>query len=247
MKKRILILILNYLVVFSAVAGGAVKWSEIDRNAMSTDMMALGKLFQQMRHYKVDIMQSSYEDYTSEVYHERTKGYFERSNEDYHDYTLGIHTIQSNGCRTVIDSAKRILIIGDPTSTIDSMMPESNYKVMLKLCTSIKKAQNGNFTYYRMEFKEGYVLSAYEFTMEDKLPSKIVMYYSKKVKKGGALTKPRMEIIFSNWKMNPQETEGEYDIQKYLIKSGNSYALKAPYAGKFKLLDQRVKTRNDKK
>jgi len=235
------------LIAVKGWSGGPVHWLVIDKQEMASDMAGLAKRFQHMKRYEVNVTHASFTDYKTDIAHQSFKGYFKRNNEEFHNFLLGVQTIQTAKCKVVIDSERKVIAVADPISSLDSIMPVSDYTTTYKLCSSIKRSVIANRIYYRMEFKENYSVSAIELTVKDSLPEKIVMYYSKAVKQGGSSTKPRLEISFSNWNTKFSGDKEFFDIQKYLDNKGNQYFLKTPYAAKFKLLDERVLTRNAKK
>jgi hypothetical protein len=116
----------------------------------------------------------------------------------------------------------------------------------MKVCSKIKVAHAGNETFYRLEFKEAYPLSVYTMTIKDSMLEKIVMYYRKPVTANNKSGKPRMEITFTKWKTSVDDIQGAFNIDNYVFKKGDEYYLTASYKGKYKLLDERVKTRNVK-
>lgn len=241
------IIVIVFVSFVSAYGNGPIKWVAINKDMMAADMMQLVKRFQHMKKYEVWVTHASYENYTTTVSHQTSKGYFIRDNKNYHNFLLGIHTIQENGCRIVIDSAKKVMMLADPTDANDSIMPVSDYSMLYGLCSSIKQGKEGNMTFYRLEFGKQYYMSAMEFVLEDSLPAKIIMYYAKSVKSGNKMTKPRLEIEYSNWAMKISDAGTAFDIEAYVKRDGNRYFLRKNYLAKYKLLDERVLTRNNKK
>ncbi|HXP49518.1 MAG TPA: hypothetical protein VN922_06185, partial [Bacteroidia bacterium] len=175
-------------------AGNDIHWSVIDKDVMSADLVAINQHYQRMHIYETVITNASYENYTTSEAHQKSSGYFKREYSQFHSYMLGVHTIQSKTCRLVIDSAKKIMIVADPTNSLDNNFTLSDFEALLKVCTKLQKAKMGNYIYYHMEFQKDYRYTAYDMTLKDSVPEKIVMYYSRKVTKGDKTGQPRMEV-----------------------------------------------------
>ncbi len=211
---------------------------------MSEHLHKISKYMQSLSQYQATITDASYPDYTTELFHEKNTGYIKRAGQKFHNYLLGIHTIQNGTCRLVIDTAKKVLVVADPLESINDVLSDTVYNYFMKVCSKIRIAHTGNQTYYRLEFKDPYPLSFYTMTIKDSLVEKIVMYYRNEVKVNNRSGKPRLEMTFDKWKTSIDDTQKAFDINNYVFRKGREYCLTASYKGKYKLLDERVKTRN---
>ena len=230
------------LILFSCVLFYAFNWEVIDRKTMAQKLDEMNKQFKSMQAYSLVLTHASFEDYTTNVPHEKSSGYFRKEKNNYHSYLLGIHTIQNSVCKMVVDSMHKTIVVADPDHAFENSLTQGDYAALLNICTSIKKTGIGKDIYYRLEFTKENPLNAYEFAFDSKgFLSKIILSYNRELKrKNNTLTKPRMEITFTDWKKNSNYTKQEFDESKYVFKEGNQYFLKQPYADKYKLLDQRV-------
>ncbi len=237
------------LMALDAFAGSNLQWSVIDKSVLVSDLVALNKYMLHMTTCQLNVTESSFEDYSSSIYHDRSEGYFKRDKYEYSSYILGVYTIQDNTCRIVIDSAKKTIMVADPTKSIDPSFSAMDTKSLFKMCTHAEIAKSEKYTYYRLEFSEGYAFTSYEMTIKDSLPVKVVLYYSKKIKRTGSneSTRPRVEIDLDNWTTSVSDKKNAFDTDNYVSKKGDQYFLKPRYAGKFKLSDVRVLTRTTKK
>ncbi|MGP8217334.1 MAG: hypothetical protein ACLQQ4_17330 [Bacteroidia bacterium] len=244
--KKILMLFIN-LAVTPVFAGNEMHWSPIDKTIMSADLAAMNQHFQRMRVYQVIMTDASFENYTTSTYHQKATGYYKRDEDKFHAFMMGVRSIQDGECRITIDSAKKIIIVADPTKSMDNNYTLSDFQALLAICTKLLKAKVGNRTYYHLEFQKDYELSSYDLTLKDSLPEKAVMYYSKKIKQGGKEEQPRVEINYDKWIMDVSDKATAFSTEKYVEMRGGNYFLTPFYSKAFKLLDQRVLTKPNKK
>jgi hypothetical protein len=248
----VLLMLLPGLFAQGPGQGEAAKgqWTEAKKEDMSKILEALNNHFLKMHYYSMNITDASYADYTTLVYHEKSAGYFIRQADHFHSFILGVHTLQDKYCRLIVDSSQKKMMISDPMDYFDQSLNFSDYNELFKLCSKIQVAHSPNQIAYRMEFAKGSPYSAYQITLKDSLPQKIVMYYSNPVQGSGEKMKavPRMEITFDNWKTNSAVHQDNWQISKYVDfnKKENKYTLKTPYAGKYTLFDGRVLTKANK-
>jgi len=232
------------------VPNTSLQWKEIKKETMSTILEQMNNRFLKMHYYKVNITDASYADYTTAAYHERSAGYFIRMGDKFHSYTLGVHTLQDKQCRIIVDSVKKSVMISDPMDYFEKSLTSGDYDELLKICQKVLISHNEKQISYRMEFTKGAPYTAYQITLKDSLPEKIVMYYSQAVQGKGEKVKsaPRMEISFNNWQTNTTALWDAVQIKNYvdLDVKENKYVLKAPYAKKYTLFDGRVLTKTKK-
>lgn len=234
-------------IALNAYAGDDLHWTSIEKNVMINDFTALRKYLLHMKTYQVNVIESSYEDYNTITYSDRSVGYFKRDKYEYRSYLVGIYTIQDNVCRVVIDSTKKVIMVADPTKSLDPAYSISDYQTLLKSCIRVEMAKADGKTTYRMEFSKESAYSAFEMTVKDSMTEKIVLYLNKKVKAGTRITQPRIEIDLENWTEEVKDKKESFTTEPYVFKKGDTYYLKPRYAGKYKLSDQRVQSRTTKK
>lgn len=252
MKGFRIIHIITTLILTSFVAidvRGQQQWSDVNKDVLSKTLADVNNHFARMLNYKVSITDESFTSYTATEYHEKYSGYFKRNGESFHSNLGGINTLQNKDYRVAIDSAKRMVMISDPVDYLDKVLPTGNYTELLKSCTKTLAYHSGNVDAYRLEFAAGSPIAAYEITLKDSLPQKIVIYYSRSVKAAHEkdIDKPKLEVYYSNWVTGITLSKEEFSAEKYISKQGNNYVLTPPYSVKYKLLDERVLTRTDKK
>lgn len=238
--------LLTILILFTCAAFRVSVWVPIDKETLSKKLEEVNAQFKNMQSYSLNVTHASFEDYTTVIPYERMQGYFKKDKQRYHSFLLGIHTIQNTECKVVIDSARSTISVSDPSSAFENTLTSNDYSTLLKLCSGLKKAEEGKQMLYRLEFPKENTVGMYEFNIgQGSLLNRMAIYYNKEIKReNGTVTKPRMEIKFSEWKTAPVFSGDDFNQAKYVIKKGNTYVLSASYAGTYKLLDQRVVTKN---
>jgi hypothetical protein len=236
----------SYTGVYGKVSA---QWTDANKEVLSKTFESINNHFARMLSYSVNVTDESFASYTASIYHQKYSGYFKRNRESFHSYLGSVHTIQNKDCRIAVDSEKRMIMISDPVDYLTQVMPVESYTALLKICTKVLESHSENGTTYRLEFNSKNPVAAYEITIKDSLPEKIVVYYAKSIKapNENAPDKPKLEVYFSNWVINTTQSKEDFDLEKYIEKKGNNYVLKPPYSVKYKLLDERVLTRNEKK
>jgi len=243
-----MIVLMMSVVINSAFAGNGLQWSVVDKSVLASELAALNKYSQHLDKYEVNITESSYEDYYTNTYHERSEGYFKKNKNEFHSYIQGVHTIQTSDCRLVIDSSKKIIMVANPLQSLNPAFSSSGeYEILFKLCTHLERANDDGKTYYKVTFSPGYAFTSYELIIKDSLVEKVIMFYSKKIKKGSEFFQPRVEIDFDNWTTKFTDRKNYFDINTVVEKKGSKYVLTQPYVGKFKFSDQRVLVKTTKK
>jgi len=245
-NKKSIFLFLVFLSGINYLKSQDVQWRETDKHTMSVNLNSIAKYLQNKQQYQVYMTDASFENYTTPVAHEKSSGYVKKEGQKFHNYMMGIHTIQNSKCRLVFDSTKKILIVSDPLKAINDIISDTAFNRYLKVCNKMKLARSGGIIYIKLEFNSTYPLSEMTMTIKDSLVEKIVMYYQHEVKSNNKSAKPRVEITFEKWKMSVENIEEAFNLDTYVYKKGDTYYLKPPYTGTCKLLDQRIRTKTGK-
>jgi len=239
MRKNLVIVFPLYLFLCSFT------WEIIDKSLVTKKFEEMNSQLKALQNYSIVVSHFSYESFVSTVAHEKSTGYFKRANNNYHSFLMGIHTIQNQMCKLVIDSIHNTIFISDPDLSWQQTFTQADYLALMNLSTSVLKNQVGDKIGYRLEFSEKHPLNAYEILLNSKgLPEKISIYFNREIKmQDNSITKPRMEIVLKDWNKNAAFSKDEFDENKYFQKKGDKYFLKAPFANNYKLIDQRVKAK----
>jgi hypothetical protein len=216
-------------------------WSPASKEELKNCMASIDRKMKSMDHYQVSITHLSYEDHSSEIVHDRSVGFYRRDRKRYHSSMMGVNTIQNEYLRVVIDSTNKIISIGDPDASLEQQPSPELRDLAFDRCSSILKSeQKSNGKAFKMNFPDSYSLSSCQIAEdENSLLSEIVILYNRKVKNlQHKEVRPKLKIIFSNWKISGEFSENEFSESRYVVKNGSKYQLTGAYVH-YKLLDQR--------
>lgn len=231
---------------FSRVQSQDVAWKTITKEDMANVFEQLSNWFKNSSAYSFTVTHVSYENYKTIVPYEKSVGYFKRDKNNYHSFLLGIHTIQNKKYKISVDTASKIIMVANTDSSIWDTYKLDDYKVLLESCATIKMFNQTTDKRYRLEFREGYPLSSYEFLIASNgVLKEITWYYAKEVQKDpddehSQKVKPRLSITFSDYKKNPVfNYKNEFDESAYFLNKGNKLVVTEKYK-KFEISDQRL-------
>jgi len=243
MKNR---LVMGVFLVCGLLSLYSFRWGEVDKDLVAKQLEEMSAHLKTLKSYSVELSHASFEDYKTLIAHEKSAGYLKMENSKFHSYISGVHTIQNENCRILVDSMHKTIAITDPIQSINYIYSLSDYRKFLDVCQSIKTTTVKKSTLYRFEFLSNFPLSAYELVVNsEKLPEKITLYYNRELKKtnNAVPTRPRMEIAFTKWIKNVKLEKRDFDEKGYVYKKGDKFLLNESYTTLYKLLDQRVTTR----
>lgn len=240
--KKLILLLLSILTAFS-VSAQALSWQPLSVDEASNVYVQLNKLYNQTSSYELAIHYASYKDYTTTVEYEQSTGYFKKYGNNYHSILLGIHTIQNNKYKIVLDTVSKVLAVANPDSVFKSGMTMVDYKSMLQYGEALKTATVGTEKHYRIEFNETYPISACEYTMNSTgWITELTIYYNKEItnEEGNSeKIKPRLKMTFSGYRFNISQGVNELNEKIYFTKQGYKITLIGKYKD-YMLSDQRV-------
>jgi len=245
MKTLKFTLLLLVTVCFSFVLH-EVQWTSISKEDLAKAFEQVGDKYKNSASYSMNVTHASYESYTDVKPHQRSKGYFKKEGNNYHSMLLGIHTLQNERCKLIVDSAKKVILVSDPDKSMQKDPVAINYASLLSIYSALKYAASGKDKYYRIETKQNNPIAAYEYIIDGSGFMKDIVFYYRAVKKepgasGSETLSPRLHIEFSafaeNIKFNYQQ---EFDENRYIMKKEKKYVLREPYQD-YQLLDQRIK------
>jgi hypothetical protein len=244
MQKKYL-LIVSMLVGISClkIFGQTLVWKNISADEAVKVYTDLNKLYSNTSSYSVHVTYASYENYTTGTIYEASTGYFNKYGNNYHSFLLGIHTIQNTNYKIVVDSSRRTIAVVNPDKAFENGFTMIDYKEILKNCSSIKMANDGNDNHYRIEFKNTNNINAYEYTISSAgWIKELTLFYNKNYTDEDGKEKnikPRLQMTFTDYKENITEGKNELDESKYFTKQGYKIILIGNYKD-YHLSDQRV-------
>lgn len=223
------------------------KPENVDKATMAKVFEKMNNWFKNTPAYSMKVTHASYENYTTTVPADRAVGYFKKDKNNYHSFLIGIHTIQNNDYKIVIDTAQKIMLVASPDQLVWNSYTTDNYIYLLQECSAIKVTTIGTDKKYRLEYKEG-PLACYEIVVDaDGLLKEVVSFYAKAIKKdendkNSPKVKPRIVITFSGYEKKPVfNYKKDFDESCYFIKKGSKVIPVERYK-KFKFSDQRLVT-----
>ena len=245
-KKLYIICFILFVFSFLRVQSQDVAWKTITKEEMANVFEQLSNWFKSPSVYSFTVTHASYENYKTIVPYEKSVGYFKRDKINYHSFLLGIHTIQNKKYKISVDTASKIIMVANVDSSSWDTYKLDDYKVLLESCVAIKVFNEKTDKHYRLEFREGYPLSSYEFLIAaNGVLKEITWYYAKEVQKDpddehSAKVKPRLNITFSDYKKNQVfNYKNEFDESVYFFNKGNKLVVTEKYK-KFEISDQRL-------
>ncbi|MFZ5553170.1 MAG: hypothetical protein ACOZCO_08655 [Bacteroidota bacterium] len=244
---------LIYIVLFSITPMAVMKnpvdgWTAITVEEMAKETKKMEAFYKNTSSYSFKISHATYKNYTTTVTEERINGYYIKdSKNNYHSYIMGTHTIQNSKVKVTIDSTNRMIQINQPDRSFTKEVKMKEVEDMLAVCTSVKK-QTGAYK-YKLEFDNKHTYSAYEvWSNSSSQLEKIVMYFNAEFPSDprdekSPKTKPRAEVVFSDYKtgISPSYKE-HFDESKYIKAKGETYVATDAYKN-YKVYDLRVKTK----
>lgn len=243
-KLKNIFFLLSFLVALSTFAQSSSA-KPVNRAEMTEVFKKINNWLINTPVYSLTVTHTSYEDYQTIVPADKTVGYFIKNNYNYHSFLMGIHTIQNNNYKLVIDTSEQIIIVANPDKLIWRNYSVSEYDSILKICTSLKVTDKGNDKLYRIELSKNSSIGAYEFLITNDFQIKeIVWYYNSEITKdsedeNSPKSKPRLSIQFSNYKTSLQNVTSEFDEKKYFLKNSDGKLVVSSTYKNYKLLDQR--------
>ena len=233
-----------------AIVSPVDTWSTITAEEMAKETKKIEEFYKSSSAYSFYITHSTFKNYTTTVAEDKIKGYYVKdAKNNYHSFIMGTHTIQNAKIKMTIDSLNKMIQVSKPDLSFVKDVKLNEIEEMLALCTSIKKQKGEETKKFKMEFEKKYTYSAYEIWVDNESRlEKLVMYFNAEFPSDpndekSAKTKPRGEIIFSNYKTGIKPIyKDHFDESKYITLKGDKYVAAEKYKD-YKIYDLRVKTK----
>jgi hypothetical protein len=222
------------------------EWVKVDQKEWLDAVRLGGKWFIDHKKYEVSIHYESFADYESPISKDASEGYYRRSGSDSHSFALGIHTIQNERMKIVIDSSRKIIMISNrDTSERSSPYSYSDVIKMLENTKALSKQVTEKESTFRIEFNANSPYWRYEVVLDKGHQiKKIKMFLNTEVSPNeddlkALKTKPRIELTLFNYKGEPAFTHSEFDESVYVSKKDDHFVATSRYE-KYRLRDMRV-------
>jgi len=228
------------------ICAQAKDWKETDKSSFLIAFEQMNNWHKLHKEYSMKLKHATFDDYSTIIPSDISSGYFIKSNRNYHSFLLGIHTIQNDRFKIVIDSSGKDLFLSYPNTSIWTEYDSASWSMNLDECISLKMDESQGGKTFRMEFSEDNELSAYEFTLakDGRLLQSICFYkeiQSENEDGKPISTKPRLTISYFDFKFSVSDkTKTEFNELKYIAKSGDNFIPSSKYK-EYNLIDQRVR------
>ena len=223
-------------------------WAAVSVDDMTKKIKEIEGFYKDNSAYTIKVTHASYKSYSATVAEEKSQGYFIKdAKNNYHSFAMGIHTVQNAKLKITVDSVNKSILINDPDKTYTKAVKTDDLSGYLKVCDQIKKIKGTNYDRFRFEFGKTQTFSAYEiWTGTDNRIEKLVMFFNAEFpsdpnEEKSAKTKPRAEIIFSDYKTTVKPVyKDHFDETKYITLKDGNYVASDKYKG-CKVYDLRTK------
>ncbi len=245
MRLKYYILFLTFF-LFTVELNAQQQMTIVPRVDMAKIFEKMNAWFRNTSSYSLTITHASYENYTTEVPVEKSVGYFKKEKESYHSFLIGIHTIQNDKYKFVIDTSEKIMLVANPDQLVWTGYTPDDYNVLLQNCISIQMSSVGTDKLYRINLPANSAIAKYEFWVNaDGLPKEIIWYYNQEIQKDEndekSKVKPRVSIRFSDYKTtNSFSYKNEFSEDDYFVNQNSVLKPVGKYKS-FKLNDQRLR------
>ncbi|HXC03848.1 MAG TPA: hypothetical protein VNZ86_03800 [Bacteroidia bacterium] len=238
--KNVMFLMLVPVFMLTVVSFQGMLWKEITKEELKTGVKKIDQKMKDLTNYEVRITHYSYEDRTSEVIHDKSKGYYKRDQKKYHSMMLGVETIQNENIRLEIDSVKKLILVANPDASLQRQPSTELKDSMITKSIAVKKMELPKELSYEIDFAENFPVAYCRIsTWESGYLKDVILAYTRKVKSvQNKEVQPKVKISFSDWKANKIFSADEFSESRYVKKAGKAYELTPAYKN-YKLLDQR--------
>ena len=235
-----------YFVVILLCASATYAWQEITQTEFDKVSKNSTDFYKDKEHYSVKVVHASYRGHGAVTAYEQIEGYYRFDHGSYHSLLAGIHTIQNNTCRVVIDTAAKSILVGDLTNNKADDVSEINYKNSMMDVKKFMKCPIGTAMRYRLEYNEKPLYESYETEINASgMMSEMLIYYRKEYQinpqdANSAKAKPKLKITWTEFSEKTVFAADEFSTQKYFTESNGKLTPTPKYKG-YRITDVRVK------
>jgi hypothetical protein len=237
--KKVIFFLIGYCCAWNSYAQTVT----IEKEEMVKVFKKINEWFKDTPSYSMTITHASYENYEAQVPYQKATGFFKKEKENYHSFIMGMHTIQNDHFKFVIDSSSKTILVANPDQLTWTNYTTDDYTVQLMNSIAIRMTTVGTYKFYRVELAENSSINAYEFLVdEDGLLKEVKWYYNQAVSKDdGPKAKPKAGISFSGYKKNISFNYKEEFSESPYFTSVTHKLQTTDQFNLYKLLDQRIR------
>jgi hypothetical protein len=223
-------------------------WKTITIDEYEKKCLQVEEFYKKHTKYSVNVLHSSYQGHASNAkLYERSEGYFRRDADQFHSYLLGIHTIQNETVRIIVDSVQKTIHV----SNVEKLSTEQAMPVSWMFSKkSIEKCYEipfGKSRVYKLSFPKGGSYTSFEIKISEKMNiEEIVFYYSSSYPSDPGNPKspkvsPKLVISFSGFSQTTPITKNDFSTQRYITIDKNNKILPTSAYQSYRLMDARIK------
>lgn len=197
--------------------------------------------------YSVNLNYYSYKNYTDLSPFDKSVGYLKRNGENVNSLAIGIKNIQNATYRLAIDTARKIILIGNPRKGGKSVGDIDTSQLMNKV-EKFSSFSNADESGLRVEFKKNSNIGSIEIhTGKTGEIKKIVWYYATRVtnidetdKENNDASLPKVEVIYSNYNLKVSfDYKKEFDEKQFFTVKDKIFVPTQKYKD-YKIKDTRI-------
>jgi hypothetical protein len=229
-------------VLIHGMNASADDWSRVTTDDFLAAMTNITDKVQKNASYSVDLSYTTYELSKNEIIHDYSSGYVKKSGIDTHSFTMGIHTIQNEKCRVVVDSINEIIAVTNPMSVEFNEMAPALSKELYKNVKSIRKRNTDGIISYEVVFGENMPIISFVLQVDQQqLMKQVDIVYRRQLKSNSQQdTNLRLRLAFNNWIFNPKFSQEVFSMSRYVNEEKDNYSPSSAYSN-YQLSDQRIK------
>ena len=216
-------------------------WKSINISEFKEEMNQIKMKIASINKFQVETEYLSYENGEKEIVHDRFNGYVKKDGIKLHNYNLGIHSIQNEDMKVVVDSSNELIALVQRDTSSFQIISAELKDVIYEKALSIKKRVVGDDVFYQMKYDKEFDITEYTIQFNKSGQVKMIdLTYSETTKNNANLdVNIRVRILFTHWNLNPQFSKNDFSYKDYIVKNENKYYLTELYRD-FELMDQRI-------
>jgi hypothetical protein len=221
-------------------------WTDISQKEFDAAMKSSGDFYKDKEHYSVKVVHTSYRGHESVTPYEQINGYYRYDHGLYHSFLTGVHTIQNNKYRIVIDTVANSILVGDPIAKRADEISEINYFNSMKDVKRFLSCAVGTGVRYRLEYNQKPLYEAYETEFSTNgMMIEMTIFYRKEYAinpndANSPKAKPKLKITWTEFSEKTVFAADEFSTQKYFTESNGKLTPTPKYKG-YRITDVRVK------
>ena len=242
MRRSLVLLPLLFLLAASFT--GEV-WNTITVKEYDAAMSKMEQFYSSKKTYSLKVTHASFKGHDTEVPYDVSSGYFHFDRGNYHSFLLGIHTIQNQKYKVVVDSINRCITVSDPDAASTKELMRINYVNSSQYVVAYKEAKTEQGEKYKLDFNEQPAYSAYTIIIgEDGQMKEMNVYYRKEYPSdnnnpSSPKVKPRLRISYSGFTEVSGFSQDEFQTDRY-FREEKKVLKAAPAFAQWKLVDARL-------